>query len=49
MICGLPFAGKTTLGNTISKYFGCAQVAVDKTKRRIFPNIADGSELSARD
>lgn len=43
VICGLSFAGKTTLGDAISHAFGHPQVDVDEIKYRIYgADIRDG-------
>jgi len=36
IVCGLSFAGKTTLGNAIARHFGYAQVDVDEVKGRLY-------------
>jgi predicted kinase len=42
MVCGLSFAGKSTLGRALSKKFAWAEVDVDETKVRLHgPGITD--------
>lgn len=42
IICGLSFAGKSTLGSAIAERFGYEQVDVDDMKLRLYgPNIRD--------
>ena len=41
IICGLSFAGKSTLGNAISNKFGYETVDVDSTKTLLFGDIKD--------
>ena len=42
IICGISFAGKTTLGKAIAARFGYAEVDVDETKVHLFgPDIQD--------
>jgi predicted kinase len=42
IICGLSFAGKSTLGRALSRKFGLAEVDVDETKVRLHgPEISD--------
>lgn len=36
IICGLSFAGKSTLGNAIAAHLGHEQVDVDRTKERLY-------------
>ena len=46
IVCGLSFAGKSTLGNAICAEFGYPQVDVDETKLDLYgPDISD-EELS---
>ena len=49
IICGISFAGKSTLGKTIAQQFGYAQVDVDDVKFRLYgPDIKD-EDLSHAD
>lgn len=49
VICGIPFAGKSTLGHAIAARFGCEQVDVDDTTFALFgPDIRD-EQLSRAD
>ena len=41
IICGLSFAGKSTLGNAIATKFGYETVDVDSTKFSMFGNVKD--------
>lgn len=42
IICGISFAGKSTLANAIAARFGYAEVDVDETKTHLFgPDIQD--------
>jgi predicted kinase len=36
IVCGLSFAGKTTLGNAIARHFGYVEVDVDDVKVRLY-------------
>ena len=50
VICGLSFAGKSTLGAAICSEFGHAQVDVDETKDEIFgPGVNDDEDLSPKE
>ena len=46
MICGLSFAGKSTLANEICAEFGYPQVDVDETKLDLFGPDIDDADLS---
>jgi shikimate kinase len=42
IICGISFAGKSTLGKVIAQQFGYAEVDVDDTKIQLYgPDIRD--------
>ena len=42
IICGISFAGKSTLGKKIAQQFGYAEVDVDDTKTQLYePDIQD--------
>jgi predicted kinase len=47
IVCGLSFAGKSTLANTISAEFGYPQVDVDETKLDLFGSAIDDADLSS--
>jgi nicotinamide riboside kinase len=49
IICGLSFAGKSTLGNAIAKRFGHDQVDVDVTKVRLYGENARDDQLTQSD
>ena len=43
IVCGISFAGKSTLGHAIAQHFGYAEVDVDDTKFSLYgPAIQDG-------
>ncbi len=46
IICGLSFAGKSTLGHAIAAQFGMEQVDVDWTKERLFGTDVRDEHLS---
>jgi len=41
IVCGLSFAGKTTLGNAICAEYGYPQIDVDVTKEALYPGVVD--------
>jgi predicted kinase len=47
IICGLSFAGKSTLADAICTEFGYPQVDVDETKLDLFGSGIDDADLSA--
>jgi predicted kinase len=47
VVCGLSFAGKSTLANAICDEIGCKQVDVDVTKQDMFGTIAADSDLTS--
>ena len=47
VVCGLSFAGKSTLGNAICAELGFPQVDVDQTKLEIFGRTVSFEELTA--
>jgi len=49
IICGLPFAGKTTLEQALLHRFALARVDVDDTKRELFGPTVEDAELSQND
>lgn len=48
IICGLSFAGKTTLGNAICARFGYPQVDVDETKVELYGRDVVDRDLSGK-
>ena len=49
IICGISFAGKTTLGKTIAQRFGYAEVDVDDVKFHLFGHDIKDEDLSQED
>lgn len=49
VVCGLPFAGKTTLANALIARFGLRSVDVDETKRRLYGTTVPDDELTPAD
>jgi predicted kinase len=49
VVCGLPFAGKTTLEQELRRWFELAHVDVDDTKRELFGPAVRDKELSRAD
>lgn len=49
IICGLSFAGKSTLAKALAERFGCAEVDVDETKVQLFGQDVRDADLRPED
>ena len=49
LVCGWPFAGKTTLERALLQRFALARVDVDDTKRELFGQTVEDAQLSHAD
>lgn len=49
IICGISFAGKSTLAKSLSEKFGFSEIDVDEVKLKIFGNNVNDDDLTSQD
>jgi predicted kinase len=49
LICGIPFAGKTTLAAALREHIGCVEVDVDEVKADLYGPDTPDEALSHKD